>query len=349
MIIVLHKSIQTGELSDVLNQLEEWGFEAYIAQFEHRTIISIANKVNPDFDIRKISLLKGVVDVYRVDEPYKLASRTWKKNSTTFDIKGVSVGGEELNIIAGPCSIESEEHIFEMASLIAQEGVKFIRGGAFKPRTSPYSFQGLGIEGLKMIRKAADMYDLRVVTEIIDASQIEDICVYADVIQVGTRNMQNFYLLKQLGKANKPVLLKRGMSAQITEWLMAAEYILSGGNEKVILCERGIRTFDNSGRNTLDISAIPIVHELSHLPVFADPSHGTGNRNRVIPMSLAAVAAGADGLMLEVHSCPEKALSDGPQALYPEQFSLLMTQLRALSQSLKGKQVREHQKNTFLV
>jgi 3-deoxy-7-phosphoheptulonate synthase len=200
-----------------------------------------------------------------------------------------------------------------------------------------------------MIRKAADMYDLRVVTEIIDASQIEDICVYADVIQVGTRNMQNFYLLKQLGKVNKPVLLKRGMSAQITEWLMAAEYILSGGNEKVILCERGIRTFDNSGRNTLDISAIPIVHELSHLPIFADPSHGTGNRNRVIPMSLAAVAAGADGLMLEVHSCPEKALSDGPQALYPEQFSLLMTQLRALSQSLKGKQVREHQKNTFLV
>lgn len=349
MIIVLHKNIQTGELSEILSQLEEWGLEAYIAQFEHRSIISIANKVSPDFDIRKIALLKGVVDVYRVDEPYKLASRAWKKNSTTFDVKGVWIGGEELNIIAGPCSIESEAHIFEMAEFIAKEGVKFVRGGAFKPRTSPYSFQGLGVEGLKMIRKAADMYDLRVVTEIMDASQIEDICLYADIIQVGTRNMQNFYLLKQLGKVNKPILLKRGMSAQITEWLMAAEYILSGGNEKVILCERGIRTFDNSGRNTLDISAIPIIHELSHLPIFADPSHGTGNRNRVIPMSLAAVAAGADGLMLEVHSCPEKALSDGPQALYPEQFSQLMHQLNALTQSLKSKYVREGQKNTFLV
>ncbi len=347
MIIVLHKNIQTGELSEILNQLEEWGLEAYIAQFEHRSIISIANKVNPDFDIRKISLLKGVVDVYRVDEPYKLASRAWKKSSTSFEIKGVLIGADELNIIAGPCSIESEEHIFEMASIIAKEGVKFIRGGAFKPRTSPYSFQGLGIDGLKMIRKAADMYDLRVVTEIIDASQIDDICEYADIIQVGTRNMQNFYLLKQLGKFNKPVLLKRGMSAQITEWLMAAEYILSGGNEKVILCERGIRTFDNSGRNTLDISAIPIIHELSHLPIFADPSHGTGNRNRVIPMSLAAVAAGADGLMVEVHSCPEKALSDGPQALYPQQFTLLMTQIRALTQSLKGKQIRENENVPF--
>lgn len=347
MIIVLHKNIQTGELSEILNQLEEWGLEAYIAQFEHRSIISIANKVNPDFDIRKISLLQGVVDVYRVDEPYKLASRAWKKSSTSFEIKGVPIGAEELNVIAGPCSIESEEHIFQMASIIAKEGVKFIRGGAFKPRTSPYSFQGLGIDGLKMIRKAADMYDLRVVTEIIDASQIDAICEYADIIQVGTRNMQNFYLLKQLGRVNKPVLLKRGMSAQITEWLMAAEYILSGGNEKVILCERGIRTFDNSGRNTLDISAIPIIHELSHLPIFADPSHGTGNRNRVIPMSLAAVAAGADGLMIEVHSCPEKALSDGPQALYPEQFTLLMTQLRALTQSLKGKQIRENENVPF--
>ncbi|MDW8348616.1 MAG: 3-deoxy-7-phosphoheptulonate synthase, partial [Bacteroidia bacterium] len=277
MIIVLHKNIQASELSEILRQLEEWGLEAYIAQFEHRSIISIANKVHPDFDIRKIALLKGVVDVYRVDEPYKLASRTWKKNSTCFDVKGVTIGADELNIIAGPCSIESEEHIFEMAALIAKEGVKFIRGGAFKPRTSPYSFQGLGVEGLKMIRKAADTYDLRVVTEVMDASQIEEVCTYADIVQVGTRNMQNFYLLKQLGKINKPVLLKRGMSAQITEWLMAAEYILSGGNEKVILCERGIRTFDHTGRNTLDISAIPIIHELSHLPIFADPSHGTGN------------------------------------------------------------------------
>ncbi|MDW8346116.1 MAG: 3-deoxy-7-phosphoheptulonate synthase [Bacteroidia bacterium] len=345
----MHKNIQGSDLTDILRQLEEWGLEAYIAQFEHRSIISIANKVHSDFDIRKIALLKGVVDVYRVDEPYKLASRTWKKNSTCFEVKGVTVGAEELNIIAGPCSIESEEHIFEMAALISKEGVKFIRGGAFKPRTSPYSFQGLGIEGLKMIRKAADTYDLRVVTEIMDASQIDDVCLYADIVQVGTRNMQNFYLLKQLGKINKPVLLKRGMSAQITEWLMAAEYILSGGNEKVILCERGIRTFDHTGRNTLDVSAIPIVHELSHLPIFADPSHGTGNRNRVIPMSLASVAAGADGLMIEVHSCPEKALSDGPQALYPEQFMALMTQLRALTSVLQNKHVREPQKNTIWV
>lgn len=349
MIIVLKKSISNSQLATLLTTLQEWKLEVYIAQFEHRSIISVASKIPADFDLRKVSLLEGVADVYRVEEPYKLASRTWKKDSTSFEVKGVVMGGEELNIIAGPCSIENEQQIFECAELVAASGAKFIRGGAFKPRTSPYSFQGLGLEGLKLIRKAADFYDLRVVTEVMDASQLETVCAYADIVQIGTRNMQNFFLLKELGKINVPILLKRGMSAQITEWLMAAEYILSGGNDKVILCERGIRTFDTAVRNTLDISAIPIIHELSHLPIFADPSHGTGHRDKVIPMSLAAVAAGADGLLIEVHNHPDKALSDGPQALYPHQLMELVEKTTLISNALGKKTVRQSQKNTLWV
>jgi 3-deoxy-7-phosphoheptulonate synthase len=239
-------------------------------------------------------------------------------------VKGITVGGNSINIIAGPCAVESEEQIFTIAKMLAKNGVKFIRGGAYKPRTSPYTFQGMAVEGLQLLRQAADKYNLRVVTEIIDLSVLDEVYEYADVLQVGTRNMMNFYMLTELGKIDKPVMLKRGM-------LMSAEYILSGGNEKVILCERGIRTFDNYVRNTLDVAAFPIIKELSHLPVFSDPSHGTGIRHRVTPMALASVAAGADGLMVEVHHNPEHALSDGPQSLFPEQFETLLQKLKPIA------------------
>ncbi|HUP13431.1 MAG TPA: 3-deoxy-7-phosphoheptulonate synthase, partial [Niastella sp.] len=247
-----------------------------------------------------------------------------KPESTSFMVNGQQIGGNAINIVAGPCSIESEEQIFQVAEFLSNLGVKFIRGGAYKPRTSPYRFQGLGHEGLKLIKKAADKYGLLVVTEIIDSSLIDEICEYADILQVGSRNMMNFFFLKQLGKIDKPVLLKRGMYARIEEWLMAAEYILTEGNEKVILCERGIRTFDNAVRNTMDIAAIPLIKSLSHLPIWADPSHGTGKRDLIIPASMASVAAGADGLVVEIHPNPEVALSDGAQSLYLDQFAELI-------------------------
>ncbi len=246
-------------------------------------------------------------------------------------MNGITIGGNAINIVAGPCAVESEEQIFSIAAMLKKNGVKFIRGGAYKPRTSPYAFQGMGVEGLQLLRKAADTYNLRVVTEIIDLSVLDEVYEYADILQVGTRNMMNFFLLTELGKIDKPVMLKRGMSSKIPEWLMSAEYILSGGNEKVILCERGIRTFDHTVRNTLDVAAFPIIKELSHLPVFSDPSHGTGLRHRVTPLALASIAAGADGLMVEVHHNPEEALSDGPQSLFPDQFEMMLDKLKPIA------------------
>lgn len=330
MIIVLKNDISQIETASIVGKLKDEYLEYHHSNLGGRFLMVIPNAPS-DFDIRKIQMLEGVQEVYQVSEPYKLASRRWKKEPTVFDVKGIEIGGNALNLIAGPCAVENEDQIFEVAELLHKNHIKFIRGGAYKPRTSPYSFQGLKTEGLKLLRKAADTYNLRVVTEVMDLSLLDEVYQYADILQIGTRNMSNFYFLSELGKIDKPVLLKRGMSAKIPEWLMAAEYILSGGNEKVILCERGIRTFDDTVRNTLDVAAFPIIKELSHLPVFSDPSHGAGIRSRVTPLAMASIAAGADGLMIEVHTNPEKALSDGPQSLYPDQFENLLEKLKPIA------------------
>lgn len=271
-----------------------------------------------------------------IRKPYQLVSRDWKPEDTVFEVNGVKIG-ESLMMIAGPCAIENEEQIFTISEFLHKSGIKFLRGGAYKPRTSPYSFQGLKTEGLVMMRQAADKHGLAVVTEIMSIDKLDELCDFADILQVGTRNMQNYPLLRALGKINKPVLLKRGMSSTVEEWLLAAEYILAGGNSRIILCERGIRTFENATRNTLDLSAVALVKQLSHLPVIVDPSQATGVRNLVPPMSLAAIAAGADGLIIEVHNQPEEALSDGDQSLYLDQFGDLLEPLRKTA-AIRGKQ-----------
>jgi 3-deoxy-7-phosphoheptulonate synthase len=293
-----------------------------------------------EFDIRDIEVLTGVGEVHRISSPYKLVARSFRPEGTIVKFaNGVRIGGEEVIIMAGPCSVESREQIFAVAESVARSGAKFLRGGAFKPRTSPYSFQGLGEDALKLLRQAGDKFGLLVISEVMEISQIALMLPYVDVLQVGARNMQNFNLLRELGKARKPVLLKRGIAATIEELLLSAEYLMAGGNYEVIVCERGIRTFETYTRNTLDISAIPIVKKLSHLPIVADPSHGTGRRDKVTPMARAAVAAGADGLLVEVHNCPDKALSDGAQSLYPEQFTELMGQLRMIAPAVGRKVV----------
>jgi 3-deoxy-7-phosphoheptulonate synthase len=285
-----------------------------------------------EFDIRDIEVLPGVGEVHRISSPYKLVARGFRPEGTVVKLaNGVRIGSDEVLIMAGPCSVESREQIFAVAESVARSGAKLLRGGAFKPRTSPYSFQGLGEEALKLLRESANKFGLLVVTEVMEISQIEMMLRYVDILQVGARNMQNFNLLRELGKVRKPVLLKRGIAATIEELLLSAEYLLAGGNYDVILCERGIRTFETYTRNTLDISAIPIVKKLSHLPIVADPSHGTGRRDKVAPMARAAIAAGADGLLIEVHNDPDKALSDGAQSLYPEQFAQLMGELRVIA------------------
>lgn len=330
MVIVLEKEVTEEQIENVIKHLEDYGFAVHKSTGAEKIVLG-AIGVKPDFDVRKIKLLDGVAEVYRITEPFKLASRGFKKENTKFKIKNVEFGGNKIVTIAGPCSIESEEQIFTIAEIVSQHGAGALRGGAFKPRTSPYAFQGLGVEGLKLIRRAADKFGMIVITEITDASQIDVIGKYADMLQVGARNMQNFNLLKEVGRSKIPVMLKRGLSATIEEWLMSAEYILSGGNSNVLLCERGIRTFETYTRNTFDLSAIPVVQKRSHLPIAADPSHATGLRDKIIPMARAAVAAGADALMVEVHHNPEKALSDGPQALLPEQFKDLMNQVRKIA------------------
>lgn len=330
MIVVLEKNVNDKQLENIIKHLEDFGFAIHKSAGEERMILG-AIGVQPNFDTRKIKILDGVEEVYRITEPFKLASRSFKKDDTIIKIKNVVIGGNEVSVIAGPCSVESEEQIMIIAELVNKSGVKILRGGAFKPRSSPYSFQGLGEEGLRLLRKAADEFGLLVITEVLENSMIDLVYKYTDIFQVGARNMQNYSLLKELGSAKKPVMLKRGLSATVEDWLMSAEYILSNGNSEVFLCERGIRTFETYTRNTFDISAIPVVHKRSHLPVFADPSHATGLRDKVIPMARAAVAAGADGLMVEVHHDPEKALSDGPQALLPHQFEEMMQQIRLIA------------------
>jgi 3-deoxy-7-phosphoheptulonate synthase len=346
VVIVLHKHISNEALTNVLQRLKELGLKNHAVHLNGQSVITVSG-FPEDFDIRKLQLIEGVKEVVEVTEPYKLASKSWRKERTSFEVNGVPVGTEIINLMAGPCAVETEEQIFEMAAFLHSHNIRFIRGGAYKPRTSPYSFQGLGLEGLKMLRAAADQYHLNVITEVIDLSVLDQVYKYADVLQIGTRNMQNYYLLAELGKQDKPVLLKRGMHARIPEWLMAAEYILSGGNERVILCERGIRTFDPTTRNTLDVGAIPLVKELSHLPVFADPSHGTGIRTRVEPLALASVAAGADGLLIEVHHKPDQALSDGPQSILPDQLLQLMNKLSPLAQVVGRKLDYELQNSYF--
>lgn len=333
MIFLLNNTITPTELNDLKNLLDDKNFRYRHLLLNLKQVL-IIYKFPQNFDIQSIAELQGVAKIIDVKEPYKLASKQWQNNPTQFDVNGVSIGGNSFNMIAGPCSVENEDQIFQIAEFLHKHHIRFIRGGAYKPRTSPYAFQGLKKEGLKLLRKAADAYNLNVVTEVMDVSLIDEVSEYSDIMQVGSRNMSNFYLLSHLGKIKKPILLKRGMAAKIPEWLMAAEYVLSGGNEKVILCERGIRTFDDTVRNTLDIAAFPIIKELSHLPVFSDPSHGTGNRDRVIPMALASVAAGCDGLMIEVHPNPENAMSDGPQSLYPHQFESLLPTLKTMLQSM---------------
>lgn len=329
-----------SQVEEVIDQLNDHGFDVHRSSGVNQTVLG-AIGVHPEFDIRHIKVLDGVADVYRVTEPYKFASRSWKEENTVIDVDGTKVGAEdELTVFAGPCSVESEEQINESARVVAEQGATFLRGGAFKPRTSPYSFQGLGEEGLKIMREAADRYDLRVITEVMEPDTIDLIGEYTHVFQVGARNMQNHSLLKALGEAGKPVFLKRGMSATIKDWLMSAEYLIAHGNPDVILCERGIRTFETVTRNTLALSSVPVIKKKSHLPIVVDPSHGTGLRDKVIPMARAGVAAGADGIMVETHPDPPNALSDGPQSLYPDQFAEMMDQVRQIAKVI-GRNVHD--------
>ncbi len=333
MVIVTESGTSEKQIEEIIRVLNEHGFDVHRSTGVQHTVLG-AIGVHPEFDHRQIELLPGVSEVVRITEPYKLASRAFKRDGSVFDVGGVKFGGQEVVVMAGPCAVESEEQMFAVAKSVSEAGAKVLRGGAFKPRTSPYSFQGLGEEGLRFLRAAADKYKLKVITEVMDKSQIALVEKYADILQVGARNMQNFTFLKDLGKASKPVLLKRGMSATIEEWLMSAEYVLSGGNQQVILCERGIRTFETATRNTMDIGAIPVVKKKSHLPIVADPSHAIGIRDKVIPMARAAVAAGADGILVEVHNDPDHAKSDGAQSLFPEQFSQMMKEVRIIAEAI---------------
>ena len=333
MVVVMEERASEDQIQRVVAQLVQMGFDVHRSTGSLRTVIGAVGG-GEKHDPRLLEVLDGVQEVMRITEPYKLASRTFRPEDTVITIGDLRIGGDEVIVMAGPCSAENEAQVMSTAAAVRRAGAKVLRGGAFKPRSSPYSFQGLGEEGLKMLRAAADAHNLKLVSEVMDTSQIALMGEYVDIYQVGARNMQNFTLLRELGKVRKPVLLKRGISATIEEWLLSAEYLLAGGNTDVMLCERGIRTFESYTRNTLDISAIPVVKKLSHLPVFVDPSHGTGRRDKVAPMARAAVAAGADGLLIEVHHDPDHALSDGAQSLFPAQFDRLMAELRIIAPAI---------------
>jgi len=331
MIVAMLETASEDQIQDVIDHLVKMGFEVHRSTGARQTVLGAVGR-RIDFDIRDIEVLSGVHHVHRISSPYKLVGRSFRPDGTTIKLpNGLEIGGKNVVVMAGPCSVESQEQLFIAADLVSKAGAKVLRGGAFKPRSSPYTFQGLGLEALKLLREAGDRYGLMVISEVMEISQIELMLPYIDIFQVGARNMQNFNLLRELGKVRKPVLMKRGIAATIEEMLLSAEYIMSGGNYQVILCERGIRTFETYTRNTLDISAIPIVHKLSHLPITSDPSHGTGLRDKVAPMACASIAAGADALLIEVHPSPDNALSDGAQSLYPQQFSELMEQLRMIA------------------
>ncbi len=336
MLVVMKSQATPEEVQAVCDHIEQLGFRAHPMPGAQRTAVGITGNQG-QIDQGNLEELSGVAEVIRVSKPYKLVSREVKEEDTviTFPGTNATIGGRDLAIVAGPCSIESREQAFSIAEQLTKAGAQFFRGGAYKPRTSPYMFQGLGEEALKIMAEIRDAFGLRIVTEALDHESLELVAEYADVIQIGARNMQNFSLLKAAGRKRKPVLLKRGMSATLDEFLMAAEYIMSEGNYQVILCERGVRTFADHTRNTLDLSIIPAVQRLSHLPILVDPSHGTGKRNKVVPMARGAIAVGADGLMIEVHHQPDKALSDGAQSIYPEQFVTMMDEVSQIAAVLR--------------
>lgn len=330
MLVVMQEGAEEAHIQSVIDRLVGMGFTVHRSTGVRHVVLGGVGPVD-DFDPADFEVMVGVKECHRIVSPYKLASRHFKPGGTVIRSGNVSIGGDKIVIMAGPCSVESADQIERAAGIAADGGAQVIRGGAFKPRSSPYSFQGLGEEGLKLLRRAADRHGLLVVSEVMDHTQIPLLLTYSDILQVGARNMQNFNLLRELGRIRKPVLLKRGMSATVEELLLSAEYLLSGGNYDVILCERGIRTFETSTRNTFDIAAIPVLKRLSHLPVIGDPSHGTGKRDYVMPIARAAVAAGADGLLVEIHHDPDHAISDGAQTLRPEQFLEMMQQIRAIA------------------
>ena len=339
MIINMRAGATQAEINHIIDRIKECGFQAHVIQGEERSVIGVVGDSNKHRnELEALVAAPGVEEIVKISHPFKLAARLTRPEGSIFDLgRGATVGGNSVVVAAGPCAVESRDQINDIAAKVARAGAKLLRGGAFKPRSSPYSFQGMGEEGLKLMREAADKNGLLVVSEVMDPTQIAVMRPYVDVMQVGARNMQNYHLLRALGEVDVPVLLKRGMSATLEELLLSAEYIMAGGNYKVILCERGIRTFDTYLRNTLDIAAIPVVKSLSHLPIFADPSHGTGRRDKVAAMARAAVAAGADGLIIEVHPDPERALSDGAQSLYPDQFAELMNEIRAIAPAVHRK------------
>lgn len=332
MVVIMKERATEAQTQAVIAQLMEMGYDVHRSSGANRSVLGAVGGGNGDPAL--IEVQEGVHEVHRISEPYKLASRTFRPENTVITIDDVRIGGDEVIVMAGPCSAESEAQVEATTAAVKRAGAKILRGGAFKPRSSPYSFQGLGEAGLRMLRAAADRHGLKLITEVMEIAQIEVIEPYAHILQVGARNMQNFSLLRELGKRRVPVMIKRGISATIEEWLMSAEYVLAGGNTQVMLCERGIRTFETYTRNTFDVSAIPVVQSLSHLPVIADPSHGTGRRDKVAPMARAAVAAGADGLIIEVHCDPDRAKSDGAQSMYPAQFERLMAELRIIAPAI---------------
>ena len=336
----MQHSATAEQVNGVVRTIEEMGYQARPMPGKQRTAVGLVGN-DGKVDASRLMGLEGVLEVIHVTQPYKQVSREWRAENTVVRLPGgITIGGDEVTIMAGPCSVESEEQVIQAARAVRDAGAVILRGGAFKPRTSPYAFQGLGKKGLELLKKAREETGLLIVTEVMEPESVELVAEYADILQIGARNMQNFSLLKRAGRVKKPVLLKRGIAATITELLLSAEYLLAEGNDQVILCERGIRGFDPATRNVFDLTAIPVVQRLSHLPIIADPSHATGLRDKVIPMARAAVAAGADGLMVEVHPHPEKALSDGGQSLTPDQFADLMKQCRAIAEVI-GRRIAE--------
>ena len=334
MIIVLKSGISDADVTDVCQRITEMGYGPHVIRGEFKTIVAAVGEERGRPDLRLLEALETVESVMPVQQPFKLASREVRREPSEVRINGVLVGGRDVVVMAGPCSVESESQVLEVADAVKEAGARILRGGAYKPRTSPYAFQGLKEQGLRYLAEARKRTGLPVVTEVLETESVEVVAEYSDILQIGARNIQNFTLLRRVGEIDKPVLLKRGMATSIQEFLLSAEYILSAGNPNVILCERGIRTFETATRNTFDISAIPVVRKLSHLPIIADPSHGAGRRDMVAPMARAAVAAGADGLIIEVHCDPDHALSDGAQSMFPSQFDRLMAELRIIAPAI---------------
>ena len=330
LIVVMKAGTGAADVQRVVERIGELGYVAHLSRSEFRTIVGAIGEPTPQAH-QQLEQLPGVDEVMTISQPYQLASREFHEADTIIEVKGVRIGGAHVNIIAGPCAIESREVLFDVGKVVKEAGAAILRGGAYKPRSSPYSFQGKGREGLELLKEAGESLNMPTITEVLDPRDVPVVCEFADILQIGARNMQNFNLLLEVGRTDKPVFIKRGLAASITELLMSAEYVLSQGNHRVILCERGIRTFATETRFTLDVSAVPIIQEKSHLPIFIDPSHAAGKRDLVPALALAGIAAGAHGAIVEVHSCPEQALCDGPQAVLPDHFVKLMEQIRQVA------------------